>query len=411
MLKRTLPLAAVAFISACSAYDGMKNMEKNTAEMTQTTRDMYQATRDMKVATENLQQKTAEMSADTRAMRKATEDMVENTASMNSTTEDMARTTGSMHASTEDLKRISTGLDRKTGDLYQDNRQGLSLQLRLNALKEMNAATKQLAKIKYASFYFKSLEFQLWKDAGRDDQETLDHLRSEAVQEVIQSIDELTPKGKRSLSPLSESNAMQNLYALSATLHVLNDERSIPEIGSIDNNLGTDQNPNPSKENHHPSGILDLFYKGLGAKESARAGTVKTDEYKPYEASVLKFEEVVTYILRLRVNFLTAIAIKQLSTQDGEDANILSRIGMLLRPWEAKSEMRNTVQLQYYGWVLGEAQATRNQLLALGIDVALDPTLKKVVRNVRLTSEVKSSDPSRYRAIQILRERFTDLIQ
>ena len=405
MLKRMLPLAAVAFISACSAYDGMKNMEKNTEEMTQTTRDMYQATRDMKVATENLQQKTAEMSADTRAMRKATEDMVGNTASMKSTTEDMARTTGSMHASTEDLKRISSDLDRKTGDLYQDNRQGLSLQLRLNALKDMNAAKKQLAKIKYASLYFKSLEFQLWKDAGRDDQETLDHLRSEAVQEVIQSIDELAPEGKRSLSPLSESNAMLNLYALSAALHVLNDERRIPEISSIDNNLDS------SAENHNPSGILDLFYKGLEARKSVSADSVKTEEYKPYQASVLKFEELVTYILRLRVNFLTAIAIKQLSTRDGEDANILSRIGMLLRPWEAKSETRNTVQLQYYGWVLGEAQATRNQLTALGIDVSLDPTLKRVIRNIRLTSEVKSSDASRHRALQILQERFNDMIQ
>lgn len=391
ILARTLQIAAIALVSACSVYDGMKNMEKNTEEMNRTTRDMYHTTREMKDSTAAMQDKTSQMSADTQIMRRATENMAE--------------TTEAMHSETTGLKKISTELDRQTGDLYQDARQGTSLELRLNILDHMKHAKKQFAKIKYANFYFKSLEFQLWKDGGRDNDERLENLQLEAVQEVIQSIDELSPEGSRSLSPLSNKNHMQNLYALSAALHVLNHEKRLPSTtGTVQ---GDDLDLDLAGESHEPQGVLKLLFDSLKAKKALEDGSLHPADLKPYQASVLKFEEVATYILRLRVNFMTAITVKQLAAQDGESLNLIKRIKMWLKPWRPKVEARNTVQLRYYGWVLSEAKATRDNLKSLGIETPLDPTLKKVIDNIHFGPSAKSASSERNTAVEALQKKLS----
>lgn len=402
MMKRALPLAALALVSACSVYDGMKKMEKNTEEMNRTTRDM-------KTVTESMHQKTSDMSADTHAMRRATEDMVFKTGEMNSTTKDMAKSTSAMHESTDELKRTSSALDRQTGDLYQDNRQGLSLELRLHIFEQMSKANKQFAKIKYANFYLKSLEFQLWKDSERDNPQRLDELRLEAVQEVIQSIDELAPAGKRSFSPLSKQNNMQNLYALSAALHVVNSEARLPQMTAISAGENAPSDALHEKEDHAPTGVLQLFYEALAAKTRVEAGDISYQDLRPYQASVLKFEEIATYILRVRMNFMTALTIKQLAAGDGDELQPLQEMAMWLRPWTTRVESRNTVQLRYYGWVLGEALATRDTLHGLGIEAPLDPRLQKVIHNLRVERSQDKASSERKAALHDVEERLKDL--
>jgi uncharacterized protein YoxC len=386
ILARSLQVAAIAFVSGCSVYDGMKSMEKNTAEMNRTTREMRDST-------EALNSKTSQMSADTQIMRRSTENMAE--------------TTQAMHSETTGLKKISTELDRQTGDLYQDARQGTSLELRLNVLEQMNQANKQFAKIKYANFYFKSLEFQLWKDAGRDNDERLDTLQLEAVQEVIQTIDELSPEGARTLSPLSNSNRMQNLYALSAALHVLNHVEHLPDPSGKSEHHGLDLDL--EGESHEPTGVLELLFDALKAKKSLEDGTLEPEHLKPYQASVLKFEEIATYILRLRVNFLTAITVKQLASEDGESLNLIKRMKMWLRPWQPKVDVRNTVQLRYYGWVLSEAKATRDNLQSLGIDAPLDPMLQRVMGHIDFGPSSKSSSSEKNSVVKDLQAKLTAL--
>lgn len=393
ILARSLQVAAIAFVSGCSVYDGMKNMEKNTEEMNRTTREMYQTTREMKDSTADMNSKTSQMSADTQIMRRATENMAE--------------TTQAMHSETMGLKKISTELDRQTGDLYQDARQGTSLELRLNILEQMNQAKKQFAKIKYANFYLKSLEFQLWKAAGRDDDQRLDTLQLEAVQEVIQTIDELSPEGARSLSPLSNSNRMQNLYAISAALHVLNQVKHLPDPNGTSDHHDLDLDL--EGESHEPTGILKLLFDALKAKKSLEDGTLEPEHLKPYQASVLKFEEIATYILRLRVNFLTAITVKQLASEDGESLNLIKRIKMWLRPWQPKVDVRNTVQLRYYGWVLSEAKATRDNLKSLGIDAPLDPMLQRVMGHIDFGPSSKSSSSEKNSVVKALQAKLSAL--
>lgn len=393
ILVRLPQVAAIALVSACSVYDGMKNMEKNTEEMNQTTRDMYHTTREMKDSTAAMQDKTSQMSADTQIMRRATENMAE--------------TTEAMHSETTGLKKISTELDRQTGDLYQDARQGTSLELRLNILDQMKHAKKQFAKIKYANFYYKSLEFQLWKDAGRDNDERLEKLKLEAVQEVIQTVDELSPEGSRSLSPLSNKNHMQNLYALSAALHILNHEKRLPNATSTESSDALDLDL--AGESHEPTGVLKLLLDALEAKKALDDGTIRPEDLKPYQASVLKFEEVATYILRLRVNFMTAIAVKQLAAKDGEVLNLIRRMTIWLRPWKPKVEARNTVQLRYYGWVLSEAKATRDNLKALGIETPLDPTLQQVIHNMQFGPATKNASDERSTVIKALQTKLSAL--
>ena len=417
MVKAVVLISSLVILNACSAYNGMKHMEKNTAEMNQTTREMSDTTRDMKVVTESMDAKTGKMSSDTSDMRRATESLLKKTTELNRTIADMSMTTSamredmrSMNRATDHLAALSTELDLQTNHLYHDNRQGQSLELRLRTLDDMKKARKQFAKIKYANFYYKAFEFQLWKNSGGDDDSQLDYLRFQAAQEIIQTIDELAPEGKRSLSPLSEKSHMQDLYALSAGLHVVNNGEVLAELADIDEDEQQSGDIVMEREDHAPTGMLALIYDSLNAKRSLELGSTHGSDLRPYHSAILKFEEIALYILKVRVNFLTAIVIKQLSAADGEHLSWLQRMRMFARPWSAKTPTRNIVQLRYYGWVLGEALATRTFLESLGVDCPIDATLKRVVRNMR-QSEPIGIMPARDAAIRVIEQRFSQLQQ
>ena len=415
MVQSAIIISSLVILTACSAYNDMKHMEKNTAEMNQTTREMSDTTRDMKVVTESMEAKTGKMSSDTSEMRRATESLVKKTSELNRTIADMAMTTSamredmrSMNRATDTLASLSSELDLQTNHLYHDNRQGQSLELRLRTLEAMKKARKQFAKIKYANFYFKAFEFQLWKNSGADDDSQLDYLRFQAAQEIIQTIDELVPEGKRSLSPLSEKSYMQDLYALSAALHVVNGGKILAELADIDEDDQEEGDIVMGREDHAPTGMLSLIYDALSAKRPLERGSSHGSDLRPYHSAILKFEEIALYILKVRVNFLSAIVIKQLSAADGEHLSWLQRMRMFASPWSAKTPSRNIVQLRYYGWILGEALATRSFLESLGVDCPMDATLKRVVRNMRL-SEPSGIIPARDAAIRVIDQRFAQL--
>lgn len=424
MIQLACLIVGIFAMNACSAYKGVRNMEKNTAEMNDTTRkmnattrDMNDTTREMKSVTESMQAKTSDMADDTDAMRKSTEELLRKTADLNRTTADMSSTTRAMrddirdmNRATETLTHLSSALDRQTNHLYHDNRQGQSLELRLKTLVEMKNTKKQFGKIKYANFYYKSFEFQLWKNVGTDDDTQLDYMRFQAAQEMIQTIDELVPEGQRTLSPLSEKSSMQDLYALAAALHVINNGDTPAELAeSAEEGLSSDLLP--ETEDHEPQGMLALIYGALRQKKMVENGSIDPSELKPYESAILKFEEVAVFILRVRVQFLTAIVVKQLSTPDGEHLGMFRRLGMILTHWKPKTDSRNVVQLRYYGWILGEAMATRDFLRRQGLDSPLDSKLKRVVHQMRWTYGQGVEQTARNTAIQTLEDRFKTLAE
>lgn len=381
-----------ALLSACSVHDGMKNMEHNTERMNQTTQKMSDTTARM-------EEKTSDLSDETKKVRGATGDMLAETKQMNATTQQMqastakvAEVTEKMAETTEEVKETSNDLREATINLYDDARQGAASELRNHARQFMKATPEQLSKIGYAAQYFMGFEFQLWKGINSDNATKMAALRRDAVDELVRTVYEFIPE-KRTISPLSKSENMKNLYALCGTLHMVNSNGELLRATLKDKNPDLQSKSTGDKQ---LTSMLDLLQDGLSAKADLENGTLKPEELKPHQRAVLEHEGVVVYLLQVRANFLTAMTAQRLIAVDGERLSNLGRLRKVYFSWTAKTAQRNTVELDKFVDLLSQAQASRDFLTQIGAAAPLDRTLKRLLRNMRLAdAELYDENPVR----------------
>ena len=321
---------------SCSVQRDMKHMLNSTDHVDQTTKDMRQSTDEVKQATQD--------------MKKSTDQMVQTTSDLSKKTDDMKKA---------------------TDDLYNDLRQADALRARTDSLSLMEKEGNQIVKINHAAHYFMAFEFQLWKGRGQDSPEKLDALRRDAINEFMRVIQGYISQS-RSLSPLGMDSNSKNLNAMVAAMHSVNSNA----IGTI-------------KEDGN--GVMGLLKEGLKAKADLEAGKLALTDLPEYKKSVLEFEDDVTYLLQLRMNFLPAMVISQIGAPEGKQLNLLTQAKILLTPWTPYVGSRNIAQLDQCQSIMGAAQKVRAFLTTINVTPRYDDLLMHVLGNMRFPAVLKTA--------------------
>jgi hypothetical protein len=371
MKKMALSCLVMATTFGCSVKDDMDSMHDSTVEMNETTQEM----RDV---TARMERKTGEMQQTTAAMAKTTDHMAEDMQMMLKTTKGMA-------ATTEALNTTST-------NTYQDLRHGNSADMRLTALEKMKGAGSQAEKITYAAQFVRAFDFQLWKAQGRDNEAKLQEQRLDAVNEFMRIVKGICMElgGKLTTSPLSNDLRMQDLYALATVLHMV--DTSDPKV-----------------LNYVGDGVQQLLLAGLRNKRAVDAGTIRIEDLPAYQQSVLGFEKYAIFMLKLRQNFIAAMAVSEISEREIGEPSTLSRLKMLVLPWNSHTEAHNLVRLKFFVDFFDEVLETQSMLRELGHDGRLDGKLLRVLKNLRI-EEVSVESTTRSQELDALRDRIKKIV-
>ncbi len=381
-MKILASAVCLGLLTGCSVESRMNDMRDSTKNVSKTTREM-------KDSTDHVAKNSDGMAEDTRAMREATEAMSKKTDEMTATTKAMRESTDSMLKKTDEVVKTTAGVEAKTDQVYSDSRQAQAMQIRTKALSDLEDTDDQVAKFSQAAHYFMAFEYQLWKGTSSDSPEKFAYLKRDAVDEFMRDvrryIDERHP-----LSPAREDQKSKNLYALAATLHVIN-SNSLPRAqgGSLS--------------------MLDLLSDGLAAKAKVESGEVALADLPEYQKAVLTFERDVVYLLNLRLNFIPSMIITELATKESRHLNKLDLASMLLFPWRAHVEVKNLAHFNLYNELMGEVAKTQKVLRSTGLEPKQDRWLLKVLKKMRFRQRDLAKEPEiRRQAILRLEEQIID---
>ena len=429
LIKCTSLSLSLNLLAACSVDSNMKHMGRNTDRVAETSDHMATDTKAMRESTDFVAKTSEGMAKDTSAMRESTdlvaktsEGMAKDTSAMRASTdvvaktsEGMAKDTSAMRESTEEVAKTSEGMATdtnamrastdavrqstevvaKTSDnMYRDKRQSDTAMARAEALRNLTAATDQIAKLTYASQYFMAFEFQLWKDAGNDDATYLDVLRNDAVSEFMREMHRFIPRNK-SLSPASKNNDMKSLYALVAVMESIN-------ANSV-------QRPTEPED---LGGMLELLRRGLAAGAEVKALNLANDSLPKYQKSVLEFQSDAVYLLNLRANVIPAMLVTVLASDNGHKLNLIELVRHMMWRWTAHVKNMNESQLESYAILMTKVEATRHALRQIGEQSPVDGKLKKIIKHMRFSSsDFSAISTSRSMLMESLQESFSRLVQ
>lgn len=367
MVVRILALLVVGFGAvACSEQKKLNEMHDSTLEMNDTTKDLLEVSTDMRETTGEL----LEVSND---MRTTTREVVEISTEMSTKMDGMA-------TRTEEVARTSE-------ELYDASRQGVSLQLRRDALDALLRAQSGGKKIEEAAAYFMSFEFQLWTGWGPDETtEKRDELASNAVAEFLKAVQEFTVRGD--VEPFAESsgeaadlhreaNKQASFNALSAALHQLNRKQEEMLARS---------------PQFQPMSMWSLLTESLRLEGDVNEGRVDLAALKEYQREVLVNKELVVRLLQARHNFIPAIFLSKVIPQDRLRDRVRAGLNYYLNwgaTWNLDLDRFNLTQLKEYSRYLEASLSTRRVLSDLGIEPRIDATLTAFMRGVRPQTEGK----------------------
>ncbi|MCC7442378.1 MAG: hypothetical protein IT285_12145 [Bdellovibrionales bacterium] len=323
-------------------------------------------------------------------MIKNLEEMHDATVSMSGTTTGMAETTDHMADTTDNLNATA-------GSTYADLRQGNSLTIRTERLRAMEHAQAMAAKISEAAKFEMAFEFQLWKAFDADTEAKRQMLYEDAIPEFFRSIADYVPHN-RPTDPTSNDDDMKNLYALAVTMHRVN-----PNQIAMAAEQGIDE-----------VCILGLVKDGLRAKAAIESGEVGEEELPAYQVEVLKEEQNAVYMLKLRHQFLAAMAMSKVSDTEsrGNISAFFRKLRILLFKWDADFSGLNEVQIREYAKWLRESDDTRDFLAEIGVESKLNKKLRKILGKMRIRlSEDASTWTGKDRAIDEYRQAVARVLE
>lgn len=356
------------FLLSLVACGKVNKAERNMDEMNETTGEMNDRMADMNNTTADMNNTTAEMN--------------QRMTDMNNTTANMNQRMGEMNDHIGEMKDQTKNLSDEMTHLGADARQSIALMARLSAKDAMDKATSIEGKFAHCGAYFMAFEFQVWKGTGIDTEERRDELLNSAVAEFFRTFADSVLSHNFELSPLKEDNEMMNLYTVAALLHYVN----------------------PNQE-------LFLKNKGLTAMtfedvlkdivithERVNNSDIDMDTLKPWEKEGLKWYDHAVYFLRLRHNFLAAMAVHKLAGFDdlrseSKVSGLLAKGRVMLFPWTAKIDrfQDNPVALDEVRRYIEGSNKARSFLEIHKIQPLTDKTLAKVIRNMQVPSTLPES--------------------
>jgi hypothetical protein len=347
---KTFVLASALFsLCSCSAFEAVDAMRTNTDDMGRDTNKMSEQ------MTLTQQQMT---------------DMSSSMDTMNSGMNNMSNKLGSMSDSIASMSGKMDNMSSSMDKMYSDLRMGDALNARLKSLNDMNDTKLLAAKTAHASHFFISFEYQLWKGQGTDNAQTRLGLMDDAVREFATMAQKYILNDARSISVAAEGNEMLNLFALALCMHMQNPasqrvlgEQNIPLVN-----------------------MFDLVRDGLQAGADLRSGKREMSDIRPYEASVLEYEDVFEYLFELRANMFPGMVIGNLSNADATNfANKWwTRANLFMMPWKAQTSEKNVVQLRMYNTWVREALTIKEFFKNTDRKLRLDNLMIRILKNLRI---------------------------
>lgn len=351
---------------ACAEQKKLNEMHDSTLEMNDTTKELLGVSQEMKQTTGKL----FEVSSD-----------------MRETTQEVVKVSKEMNTKMDEMKVRTVEVARTTDELYDSSRQGVSLQLRREALDALLRAQSGGKKAEEAAAYFMSFEFQLWTAWGPDQTvEKRDELAHNAVAEFLKALHEFSVKGE--VAPFAESsgdqgdlhsedNKQASFNALAAAVHRLN--RKQEEM--------LQRNPQYQAISMH-----SLLVDSLKLEKDVNEGRVALETLKAYQREVLVNKEIVLRLLQARHNYIPVIFLSKVLPQEGVRARWKAGLNYYLNwgaSWKLDLDQLNLTQLKEYARYLQASLATRQSLRDLGVEPAVDGTLAAFMKGAKPTTEGK----------------------
>lgn len=309
------------------------------------------------------------------------EELDKRTKSMESATSSMSGTTKGMSDTTDRMKEV-------TSEMYKQIRQKEAEDTRnkkLDILKDDSVDMGQ--KLTAASVMYKSFEYQLWTGKGFDSLEFREDLMLEAMDEFYRNISDvysnlekktcplLCKKRIDKISPLKlNNNDTRFFYALATTMHMNNSNQT--HLFKTLNIQGAEE-----------TSLYDIIKSAL-IKDKAGAYLTASEEVAVRGQN----KEISLKLLDARVNFLTALAVKDMSTQedmgfkDTTNALIFKITGGTIGKLTLDSvfeEVNNVTKMDINSKLVA-AIKTRSVLKKLEYNFELDKSLNSIIKNLAM---------------------------
>lgn len=318
-------------------------------------------------------------------MNNTTKDMNGTTSEMNEKMADMNKKTASMddrmvetNQNMQDMKQQMGQMGEDMTHLNADARQAIALLTRLTALSAMNKATEIEGKYAAMGQFMSAFEFQVWKGVDLDTEERREELFKSAISEFFRTFAGDIATHKQNLSISSNDAGMKNLYAAAALLHY--------------------ENPNQEfflrDTPYEVVTFYSLFKDIIMLQKEVKTGAKKIDQLKNWEKEGLVWYDQVIYLMRMRANILTGMAVNRLADLDAQRGgssldDLWVKAKMMLKNWQPKFDKfaDNPVALDEVRRYIDAANKTRMFLQSQGIAYDMGGSLSKVVQHLTLTEE------------------------
>jgi uncharacterized protein YoxC len=267
-----------------------------------------------------------------------------------------------------DIKNMSEVLNLTHSDL----RLIFTGQHRLEALAAMEASEGQVTKLGYAGEYMISHTYQSWNSKVDEPSVRLD-LMGLAVPDFFYKVSNYIADRER-VNPTLQDQQSMNLFAIASSLDYVN---SIELDGLNDSKAPVVT-------------MLSMIEEGLLAKADVNSGKIKLDDLPTYQREVLNREQDAIYLLRIRHNFLKAVAysLSESSISGDEPSKLKSiwnvfKARVLGKTISHQVNELNVAQIEVIATVLDLAYATEKFLVDLGVDPMNNKNVEALLKKMR----------------------------
>ncbi len=300
------------------------------------------------------------------SVKEQLDEMHDSTVAMEQSTGEMGDTTNELNQATQNMLTLLRSKDS------EDTRRG--------AFTQLGEAQSLVRKFELASVYYQSFEFQLWTLTQTDRAASRDYFYKIAMEEFFTSITEYIDDysfDRKKIDPTTKDNQEWNLYAFAISMHYVheNQYRSKRE-----------------NSNFEIVSFYDLLAKGL--KKSAAYDRGEIGELKEYEQLILRNKDIALYLLQLRYNMFTTMALARLAKID--QASYWSNVGRYLTRWKLDLKKVNRANQEEAIEYLNYAQTTRNLLKSVGDKPVLNKKIKRILKNMRIKKISHTTESTNY---------------
>ena len=273
----------------------------------------------------------------------------------------MAKATENTTATLDNLK-VSTRNQTTAGAKESRDRQ-----LQIITAEEKNMGPKLVA----ASSYMQAFEFQSY-DPRFHSESFREKMFAEALEELAQTVKGFI-KDRSNVSPTSTKSNMMTMYALAARL------TAVSKI----------QEENGARFYFKPITMYDLISDVIHADYEIRMNNMTSYGLRKYIESGRLYIDELIYLVRLRHNFLPALAFGMAGAdQYGNPAGLFKKLGVIIKSIRKKDTtpnllLRNTSELRKYNDMLANAIMAKDLLKLTEDGPILNKTIKKILENIR----------------------------